>query len=65
MAGGEQFNPSPVRHPELVSGYIGPRILPPLWRRNGAVSFQSPYLSPEAQWILKRVQDDELGEVAL
>ena len=49
------------RHPELVSGSIGPHALPLSWKRNGEVG--SPARKPrlQAPWILKQVQDDERG----
>jgi flagellar P-ring protein FlgI len=56
--------PNLPRHPELVSGPISPARPEPsglAWRRGGACPDSA---ESAARWVLKQVQDDEVGEVA-
>ena len=48
------------RHPELVSGPIVVQVRWPGAKANCAVSSHLAPSEPWAEWVLKRVQDDEL-----
>jgi hypothetical protein len=50
-----------IRHPELVSGSIGPVARKRRAQICGAASLPSRTSGEAAKWILKQVQDDENG----